>query len=393
MSIKKNKLIFVFILIVHALWMMFLSYLWVNTAYSYESESKIMAFTSILKNVTLRMDNKPSKDSLLFINISYDKMLLSLYDSNGFESGKIAVTDRAALIKFIETINLNPNYKFILLDIFFEDSTSFDSLLLANLQKTRGLILPYHLDGGDIPLKSHIKNWSGLADYNSDFGNFLKYSYLQKDTCRTVPLLLYEKYNDGYINKWGPFYTSQGSLALNAVALDFPIRSYDIFTDDSIGYNSTNLYELINLPGPFIKDLTKNKIIIIGDFKDRDIHPTLYGNMAGPLIQLNAYLTLASGGHLLSWSLMIFIFINYIIISWFLFSGKVLIQNKWIEKIQRSKMGIVYDFFKYAFFLILINIFSYLVFDVHLNVLLIGIYIVAVEYILIWINSFSDKKI
>ena len=91
--------------------------------------------------------------------------------------------------------------------------------------------------------------------------------------------------------------------------------------------------------------------------------------------------------------MLIFLFLNYLIISWFLFSGDVFITNKWLDKLKKSKMGgVIYDFLKYAFFLILINIFSYLLFDIHLNVLLIGVYIVAIEYIITWIKSWSEKK-
>lgn len=339
------------------------------------------------------MEEKPSVDSLLFVNVSYDKMLVPRYDSEGFESGKLAVTDRTSLIRFLEIVNANPNHKFIILDLFFEDSTSYDSLLQAQILKSSGLILPYHFDGGETHLKSHISGWSGLADYDSDFGTFLKYTYLQRDTSRTVPLLLYEKYHQGYLKKSGPFYTSKGSLALNSLALDFPVRTYNIFTGDTLGYSSVHLCELINLPPPFIKKLTQNKIIVVGDFLDKDIHPTLYGNTAGPLIQLNAYLALVNGDHLLSWPLLIFLFVNYLIISWFLFSEEVFLKSKWLEKLKNSKMGgVIFDFLKYAFFLILINIFSYLLFDIHLNVLLIGVYIVAVEYIITWIKSFRAKK-
>ncbi len=391
---KKNKYLFAVVIFFHALWMMFISYLWLNQPYSYDWEARIETINNLFKNVLLGIEDKPSKGSLLLINISYDKMLIPRYDNDGFESGKIAITDRAAVIKFLETINTSPNYKFIILDVFFEDSTALDSALQAQIKKSRGLILPYHLDGGNIALRSRINGWAGLADYDADFGNFFKYSYLQRDTCRTVPLVLYQKYNNCYINKYGPFYTSKNRLALNSVALDFPVRSYDIFTNDSLGYNSVHLCDLANLPPPFIKELTKNKIIVIGDFMDRDIHPTLYGNMAGPLIQLNAYLALVSGDHLLSYPLIFFIFVNYLIISWFLFSGNLFFTNKWLEKLKASRnVRLFYDFIKYAFFLILINIFGYLLFDVHLNVLIIGIYIVTVEYIINWINSLSDKKV
>lgn len=93
----KIKGLFLITITLHAIWMLFLSYMWLNQPYSYESESKIMTVTNILKNVVLGAEDKPHKDSLLFINISYDKILIPRYDSDGFESGNVAITDRKAL--------------------------------------------------------------------------------------------------------------------------------------------------------------------------------------------------------------------------------------------------------------------------------------------------------
>ena len=352
-----------------------------------------MTVTNILKNVILGAEEKPDKDSLLFVNVSYDKILLPRYDEVGFESGNVVITDRGALSKFLTIINEDPRYRFIILDVFFEDSTSYDSMLQAQVSKSKALILPYHFDGGVSRLKSHIRGWSGLADYDADFGTFLKYRYLQQDTCRTVPLLLYERFNNGYLRKSGPFYTSNRHLALNAVVLDFSVRSYDVFTDDGTGYSSVHLYELMNTPPEIINALVRNKIIVIGDFMDRDLHPTLYGTMAGPLIQLNAYLALANGDHFLTWPLLVFIFCCYLTISWFLFTDRNFVTIGWMEKLKNSKWGsVVFDFLKYAFAFVLINVFSYLLFDVHLNVLIISVYIVVIEYVLSLQRARSSKK-
>ncbi len=389
---SKNKGLYFIAIILHTIWMMFLSYVWLNMPYSYESESKIMTVTNILKNVVLGAEDKPHKDSLLFVNVSYDKVLIPRYDSEGFESGNVAVTDRAALTRFLAMINEGEPGRLILCDIFFEDSTAFDSALQAQVDRCKALILPYHYDGGDRQLKSYIKGWSGLADYDADFGTFLKYSYLQHDTCRTVPLLLYERFNRGSLDRSGPFYTSAGHLALNALALDFSVRPYDIFSADGSGYSSVHLSEILNAPPEFVKSLTRNRIIVIGDFTDRDLHPTLYGTIPGPLIQLNAYLALVNGDHLLTWPLLIFVFLCYGIISWFLFSGNVFLSNPWLERFRNSKWGgVVYDFMKYALVLVLINIFSYLLFDVHMNVLIMGVYIVIVEYVINWMRQKRKK--
>jgi hypothetical protein len=394
MSGRKNKILFGVVLGIHALWMLFISYLWLNTPFSYESEAQIMSVTNIFKNVILGIQDKPSKDSLLFVNVSYDKMLVPRYDNDGFESGKIAITDRVALIKFLETISSKPEYRFVILDVFFEDSTSCDSTLQALVSRNPGLILPYHFDGGDTPMSSKINGWKGLADYTTDFGTFLKYSYLQKDTCRTVPLMLYEKYDQGNFHKHGWFYTSSGHLALNSLVLDLPLRAYDVFTDDTSGYSSVHLCELVNLPPSFIQQMVKNKIVVIGDFLDRDIHPSLYGNTPGPLIQLDAYLALKYGDHILPWTLLFLLFISYYIISWFLFSENSLIQNKRLDRWKASKIGgVFFDLFKYAFFLVLINIGSYLFFDVHLNVLILSLYIILIEYVVVWIRARNKKKI
>jgi len=389
---KKSKFIFSLLICFHALWMIFLTYIWVNQPYSYGSETSIMTATSIVKNIVLGVQKKPSKDSVLFINISYDKMLVPRFDAEGFESGKIAITDRNTLAKFFEISALNPNYKGILLDYFSEDSTSLDSALQAQLDKHRMLIMPYHYDGGTKKLESNFKGWTGLADYTTDFGKFLKYTYIQKDSSRTVPLELYRKLYKSDIKKTGPFYTSQNRLALNAVSLDFPIRTYDIFTNDSMGYPSVHLCELINLPPPFIHELTKGKLIIIGDFLDRDIHETLYGSIAGPLIHYNGYLALVNGDHLISWYLLLFLFFNYALLSYFLFSDTLLFRHRWLKIIQESKFGgVVLDFVKYAMVLLMINVFSYILFNIHLNVLLLGLYVLAIDYIRSWVIKYQIK--
>ena len=93
--------------------------------------------------------------------------------------------------------------------------------------------------------------------------------------------------------------------------------------------NIAGIYDLEYLDeetaNELIYPLTKDRIIFIGDFEDRDIHETIYGNTPGPIILLDAFLALEYGDNLLkpyfSYSIdfiIYFYFLRYLLISLYL---------------------------------------------------------------------------
>ena len=91
--------------------------------------------TGALKQITdykrflgMQIDNVP--DSILLINICYDKALVP-YQENGIPVGKTVITDREKLLQFLTKAKKANNYRYIFLDIFFEEGSNKKIIGLA----------------------------------------------------------------------------------------------------------------------------------------------------------------------------------------------------------------------------------------------------------------------
>lgn len=374
-TIRKWILVFI-----HTLMLMWATYHWLNLPYTYENEGVIISWSSILKNIVLGLEDKPPKEDFLLINTSYQKMLLPKLDEYGFEIGTEPITDRQSLADFFQKASTHNHHQFIVCDVFLENASDQDSILLANVLATKNVRFPYHRQNGEF-IKPIIPVPSSLSDYDSDFGNFLKYSFLQYDTCRTIALDMYLTLDNGAYerNFWG--YRKNGTIALNSFIIEFPIRQFDIFRNDTLGYNSMHLLDFLSQPDSLATEILKNKIIVLGDFLENDMHQTIYGTTAGPLIHLDGYLNLKQNRSNLSVWFFLYLFVFYFLFSYTLFFTSKAFSFVWTVKLKNSRWGgFLFDYMKYAFFLLLMSVVSFLLFDVHLNVLIISLYFSLVEY-------------
>ncbi|MBL7873873.1 MAG: hypothetical protein JNM78_19825 [Cyclobacteriaceae bacterium] len=377
-----KKVGFFLLVLLHTVLLVVLSLLWLNFSFTYDNESTIISAVSIAKTVLFKIEAKPSKNDFLLINVSYQKTLIPKLDHYGFEIGNEAITDRVSLAALFEKTSSFNNHRYLVCDIFLDQPSPADSVLLHHVRRTKNILFPYHRQDGKF-LRPIIPIPQALSDYDSDFGSFLKYSYLQYDTCQTIALKMYLDLHRGIYKKSGWFYKKNGRLVLNSFILEFPIRQYDIFREDTVGYNSIHLTNFLSLPDPLMEEMLKNKIVVIGDFLETDLHQTIYGANAGPLIHLNAYLNLRENKNMLTPWFFIYIFSAFYVFSFFLFKKNKVSTLKWIRKIQSSKLGgFLFDYLKYALFLLLMSITSYLIFGIHLNILIISLYFSIAEYLI-----------
>jgi hypothetical protein len=141
-----------------------------------------------------------------------------------------------------------------------------------------------------------------------------------------------------------------------------------------------HLSNFFMLPDSFAAEALKDKIVILGDFLENDLHQTIYGTTAGPLIHLNAYLNLKQNRNGLSVWFFLYLFSFYLVFSYVLIFNSQVFSFGWTQKLQNSKLGgFLFDYLKYAFFLLFMSVLSYLLFDVHLNVLIISLYFSLIE--------------
>ena len=165
--------------------------------------------------------------------------------------------------------------------------------------------------------------------------------------------------------------------------LNFSLRQHDL---DSKKYPLVNLNEILTLAQinpTAIQDLVNDRIIVIADFVDRDLHETTYGKMAGALILVNVYLALVNSDNLVNISFFVMLSIGYLFISLIVFwpgsfQGKKLTRYLKHEKIFQY----VLSWFSYLVLLCIISIITYLSSNIHINILYISFYLYILNHVM-----------
>lgn len=410
--------------------MVILTFFLLESNRTYGDDTFIIKYSSIFKKLILGIDDKPGQNELLFVNVSYDPMLIEKLDADSIPVGQQVITDREKLTRFFKVINQKPdNYKYIFCDIFFKDGSEYDEDLNSEIVKAKNLVIPYHGSGeGKYQLPLFDVN-RGFADYDYIEGSFLKFRLLQDDTTQSVPLILFDKINNGKFEKKGWFYFSNNKLCFNNIILDQKVRKFDIIEGMSPNpYPFVHLGEFVSLSDSMINETVKNKIVLVGDFHERDMHNTVFGKTPGTIIVLNAYLTLLAEDNVIPFLFFPYLFICYFYLSFRVFNtnktsgvlkekiksffrlpwkhkskneskkriktGEVLKKAKIIDLLKQTSIGaFIFKFIGAASLFTLVSFLSYLIFNIHVNVLILVLFLEAEKYFyLIYLERKSIKQ-
>ena len=106
----------------------------------YAAQKQIADFKKFLG---VQMGNVP--DSILFINVCYDKELVP-YEEEGMPMGQAPITDRAKLLKLLTAAKEANNYRYIFMDVLFDGKyeTPIDSALFDTIMSMDRLVIPQH---------------------------------------------------------------------------------------------------------------------------------------------------------------------------------------------------------------------------------------------------------
>jgi hypothetical protein len=356
--------------IAHAFLLLLLSAFWMNSDYTYGDERMLIQWSSIFKRVVLNIDEDPPKDDYLFVNLAYEKALIPLEDGMGNE----VITDRAQLARFFSILKRNRQpTRFVLCDVFLKGRSEYDSLLEASLSGLENVVFPIHRaeDGSMETLDLKVPH--AIADYRMASGGFVKFRLVQSDTLKTAPVYMFERLGGHNIQSNNGIYRDNGKVSLNSVIIDYQIRGHELFEQGE--YPVVNLSELLMLPEEVVvQDFLKNRVILMGDF-NADVHETVFGSMPGTLILLNVYLTLKDGHHLITWYWLLFIIAGYAFFTRLMLfpeDDNARIRNiKWVGPLLGSAM-----------YLSALSIISYLLFNIHIQVLVLTLYINLVRYVI-----------
>ena len=388
--VRKKRILWAAVI---ALGFLILSYFLSNIPFSIKGEKMLLREVELVKNYFGKKENR-TVDSVLFVNVTYDKVMLPVTNAYGRPIGHSPVTDRQKLLRMLQFLKEKVDadstyYKFILLDVFFAEGmeTEWDSALFATIASMPRIIVPSH---EDIALAdSSLMGKSGLASFHESFWvyGFTKYPYYWKAE-KTLPVKMYEEMTGRRFKKFGPFYSDGWRLANGSEFLPLDITANTAFDDNRkrIWYNlGVNLLDdsIPELNGrgdsSLFKttELTKDKYIVVGSFQGDDMVSTFKGLLSGAVVNYDAFCSLMKGRHRISFSFALSLYASFFLVSFLILNeGK---KREMITMV-RGKKGLFWrvawfllcPLFKYPLILHVCFVFLYLAFDRVFEVLLIS---------------------
>ncbi len=371
---------------VMALAMLGLTFFWLSLSRTFGDEAFFIKWTSLVKKTVLGIDPKPAAEDFLYIDVSRSKALVPTKDPlfeeyTGYNN--IAITDRQALADFLWMIDsVADEVPLVLLDIYFKEPAPTDSFLQAAIDSfSFPIVAGMTLQGAKEAMPVSLP--TGVAMYLSVDENFMKYPLFFDDSLPTLPLVaLAEAKGETYSSStWWKRIGDRRSLS-NPI-IDFKVRPYD-FQGDTPRYHVHEMGSLLFQFGFWdpadIKSLLDGKTIVVGDFVN-DTHETVFGTVPGPMIVHNAYLTLAGKETLIRWQWILFLFVLFFWMAWRIWHEERMGTRSWLWQRSQTSLGkIVADSIDDTFFLAIGTIFSYLIFNIHINILVLLFFLKVVAW-------------
>jgi len=361
----------IYLSLIHGVFLTFLSIYLQKLPWTVQGEDTLIQWSIILKRNVFDPGIQDHHGEFLFVNTSYSNQLVDKFDEEGFPLGNQVITDRFQLAMFLAAMNRLDNYEWVLVDVFFETESEADSLLRPEIEQLdRALMSTTTSDKGQ-KLQPIFDNQTGLANIETLDDIFLKYRLIHYDSLKAIPLKMYEALTDKDYQKRGFLVHGAGKWGLNYYIPDIRISQYNVVQDRE--YPLVNLSDLTFLDDQALSDLIADRIVVIGDFLANDNVETLTGQIAGPLLLTNVYLSLRHGDHLLSWPYLLFLYVLFSLISLLVFMPDDLLRRKIVfRNILVGGSFIVY--------LAIVSLLSYLFFNKALNVFMLSFYLIAANY-------------
>ena len=355
-----------------------------------------------------------SPDSVVFINVAHDRCLVPCYERNTKEPiGNTAIVDRAKLLALVQYLAANPSYRYVLIDVLFDDAvaTDADSALFSLLETMPRVVIPRQpgLPMADTLLYSK----TGLANYQTSLleSDFLKYSYWV-DGEASMPLKMYEDITGRSLRRLGPLYFDGWWPARRSMVLPFDVLAGN-YVNNLGAYLDMPLWEGGPSGDALLDDPLYNnfagKYVVVGSFGDDDMHNTYAGMVSGPEININATFALMHGYHRLSLWVALMLFALF---YWFSYKtlnqtsiaaivGRRLQRSKcvWVKKVRAFALrpgcmaaGVLWRWLGYPFWISVFCIVSYLLFHEIYDILFTSAFFGLLDVIVKIVRVFTKKE-
>lgn len=387
-AFSKRKLIVLALSLLHALFLLGYTWYWLSKPKTYGDEEFLIKWSSAIKRTLFQIDDKPDPSRLLFVDVAGFKQLTD-HEDEIFEK-KHVITNRQLLGEVLQLAALHGgDSAFVLLDVLLDRPTEDDSLLLTAAESLGDRLLTISAiqeDGSALPPAWPLPH--AVASYVTSGGTALKFPLLWHDSLPTVPLAMYQQRHQATFEKKSfGLATLNGAFTLVRPIVEYRVRPADFEVATEMGqqtenYTMLSLGELAEmqyyLPEEEFKAIFGGKFILFGDFTgDGDKHSTLLGDMPGTLILLNTYLNLVHGETLIKPLWLLMLLAGYFLLSWWIISGfnprRPAFFFHWL---QNTKSGHFFaSYLNYPLLLMLLTLCSYFLFNIHINILYLAVYL------------------
>lgn len=282
-------------------------YFYWNARYTFGFGDNAIRKVSIVSDIL--WDENYDNDDVIAVNVSYDKALIPYYDEFGIPAGMIDITDRKKLGAFLDSLSRWDNYRYIVCDVAFDKrfASPYDDSLFSRIAAMQRIAIPS--SGNDPEILAAKTAWSAFDQLYS-WNGFMKYNYYSRDGEESLALRMYREIDGGDITPHTLRYSSGGHLCVSSLIPDIKYANTHVWNEDGTkeiwNLGADILDESYDL-SPFFQD----RIILIGDWLENDLHGSIRGKMAGCALIFNAYLALRNRDHLIRWWVIVILILAF----------------------------------------------------------------------------------
>jgi len=346
------------------------------------------------------------QDSVLLINVAYDRQLTGAYisqedkiaDKDSTQTiGTTDITDRDKLYKLLSALE-GKNYKYIFLDIAFYNNlapTPYDEKLFKLIERMDRIVVAYdRRNAMEHGIADSVNLWPkvGCINYKSTITetNFKRLRLIQ-GSMASMPLKVYQKLDGKDVTRHGIIYTSDGHLCNNSIFVEFPFEIEGNNPIDYYKHHSRYLghYEVDNQEA--VAQDCDNRYVVIGDL-DNDLHDTYAGMQPGPILMYKAYKHLKEGHHIVSLLYAFCFFILYFIIAFFIIKEiNIIYEIPFVKKSKSDLLRFIVDMTGYGLILFLVAVCIHFFFSRSISILLPTTYFSIMKLIVHYKHQKANK--
>ena len=378
----------------HAGVLLVITYLTWNIPMDLDDSGFWLKMVSTFKTAIAEPDTLPS--DLLLINTCYDHTFIPVYSQTDKRTiiGQRSITDRRKLLTLLQALAHENNYRYVVCDIRFDNpqTNRTDSALFDLLSRMPRCCVPFSSSMESFPSK--LSTVAATSEYSTNILNsdFLKYQYLS-DSGESIALRMAGETDSINITRWGCLYRIGWKLCINSHIVDIETNvSNEIspnFTKNILHLGS----DMLPIIEAGVENMFKDKIVMIGDCFEEDMHNTVSGKVSGLMIIYNAYKALVAKRNIPGLWVWFFIFTVYYLLTLatlYHFEPHDLLRMLWLS--DKPVLTFLFDWMGFKIFFTVIALTVYFMADLYIDSWICSSYFTAFGKIYLYIVSQNKHK-